>query len=267
MSFLRIFQHLLPTGEAWRTTVEKTLRSFFAGLAIPPTAVRTYVDEVWEDAFPSTTRELTEWQRQFGLEVSGNIAEQRTALEGEWAATGGQSPHYIQTVLHTAGFDNIFVHEWWESVDPWVARDPRDYTDQPLIGTFQCTGYTSGPPFDPEDALDEQPQCSPYGVDEFGDPYNQPQCNGFLANYPRYLVNKNLTNVAPPAIPDDETKFPYFLYFGAETFGDVTLFESQKERFERLILKLSPTQQWLVTMVNYVADFDIFDDEFDDSFE
>jgi hypothetical protein len=267
MPFLRIFQHLLPRSEAWKITVDKTLRQFFVGLAIQPAAIRTYIDEIWEDAFPETTRELAAWERQFGIENYGDTATRRLALAGEWAATGGQSPAYIQTVLHAAGFDNIFVHEWWESVDPWVARDPRDYTDQPLIGTFQCTGYTSGPPFDLGDALDDQPQCSDYGVDSFGDSYNQPQCNRFLANYPRYLVNKRLTQDAPPPVPYDPDTWPYFLYFGAETFGDATLFESQKERFERLILKLSPTQQWLVTMVNYVADFDIFDDEFDDSFE
>jgi len=268
MLFFRVLTHLLPRAKAWRVTVDKTLRKYLLGLAGTPEAFKTYVDQVWEDAFPTTTRELAAWETQFGIERYGGTPERRVALAGEWAATGGQSPHYIQTVLHAAGFTNVFIHEWWASVDPWVARDPRLYTNIPTIGTWQCTGYTSGPPFSPANALDDQPQCSPYGPDPFGEPYTQAQCNRFLANDPRYLVNKTLTDEAPPPIPDDESKFPYFLYFGAETFGDdATLFESQRERFERLILKLSPMQHWLVTMITYTPDIEVFDDSFDDSFQ
>ena len=35
MLFFRIFQHLLPTGKAWRVVVDKALRRFFIGLAAP----------------------------------------------------------------------------------------------------------------------------------------------------------------------------------------------------------------------------------------
>jgi hypothetical protein len=268
MLFFRAITHLLPRSKAWRVTVDKTLRRFISGLALQPATIRLYLDQIWEDAFPSTTRELAEWERQFGIEDYGDIATRQLALAGEWAATGGQSPAYIKSVLDAAGFTNIYVHEWWSSLSPVTARDPRDYTDIPTVGTYQCTGYTSGPPFAAGDALPDQPQCSPYGADEFGTAYNQPQCNRFLANDPRYLVNKTLRDVAPPPIPEDPDTWPYFLYFGAETFGDdATLNESQRARFERLILKLSPQQQWLVTMITYTQDLGVFDDTFSVEFE
>jgi hypothetical protein len=238
--FFRIFQHLLPRGAAWKVTIAKTLRSFFLGLSEQPAVAKGYIDDVYFDLFPATTRELNEWEKQFGLELTDMtsapaVVAGRLALAAEWAATGGQSPSYIQGVLQTAGFD-VYVHDWWSSGPPYVARDPRDYTDLPLIGLYQCTGdafrYTS------------QPQCS-------GLP-TQPQCNAFLANDPHYLVNKDLTRRAPPPVPDDDTKWPYFLYVGGETFPDHAIVDiTRRAEFERLILKLRPLELWIVTLIDY----------------
>ena len=242
--FLRIYQHLLPTGAAWQITIAKTLRSFFEGLSDQPEATKTFIDDVYLDLFPETTRELNEWERQFGLPLTDMTSEPavvagRLALAAEWQATGGQSPSYIQGVLQAAGFD-VYVHEWWSSGPPYVARDPRDYTNQPLIGIYQCTGddefgYT----------FPSQPQCSAFA--------SQPQCNGFLANETYYLVNLDLTRRAPPPIPEDDTKWPYFLYIGAETFPEVAILQSaRRAEFERLVLKLRPAHNWIVTLVRYL---------------
>lgn len=242
MLFLRIFQHLLPRAAAWSTVANKTLRKFFLGLAEQPGATRAFVDDVYLDLFPETARPaaLAEWEKQFGLEPNGNETARRQALAAEWQATGGQSPSYIQGVLHTAGFDNLFVFDWWESGPPYVARDPNDYTDQPRVGIYQCTGddefgYT----------FPSQPQCS--------DLASQPQCNNWLANEVYYLVNKDLTRRAPPPIPADPDYWPYFFYIGPEEGPEevAVVDASRRAELERLILKIRPTHLWVVVRVDY----------------
>ncbi len=70
MSFFRIFQHLLPSGQAWRVAIDKTLRRFFLGLSQQPELTKAYIDDVYLDLFPETTRQLNEWERQFGLSLT-----------------------------------------------------------------------------------------------------------------------------------------------------------------------------------------------------
>jgi uncharacterized protein YmfQ (DUF2313 family) len=232
MLFLRIFQHLLPTGEAWRTTVDKALRRLFVGLSSSGDDARQFVDLVYLDLFPGYTRELVAWESQFGLSPTADATElaRRQALAAEWSATGGQSPGYIQGVLQTAGFP-VYVHEWWEppNVAPRTARDPRDHTEVPLFGTYQC-GMTIA-------------RC---GVPRV-------RCNRFLANEPGYFDNLDLTRRAPPPIPADTAKHRYFLYIGSETFPDrVQLPSERRAEFERLIQKIKPAQQWVVTLIDFL---------------
>ena len=114
MTLFRSLRHLLPTGRAWRLTVEKNLRRFFEGVAAPAEEARGFADNVYRDIFPGDTRELPAWDRQFGLPDSGlSDADRRNRLDAAWKAIGGQSPRYIQDTLQARGFD-VYVHEWWE---------------------------------------------------------------------------------------------------------------------------------------------------------
>lgn len=247
--FLRISQHLLPTGQAWRTTIDKPLRRLIDGFTGAMQAAKDFADNVFLDAFPDSTRELAEWEAQFGLDANPDDATRRLNLAAEWAATGGQSPSYIQGVLQTAGF-NVFVYDWWSSGPPYVARDPRSYTTRPLIGSFRC--HAGGA---------TQPVCRPQNSVA---PYPQAQCNAFLGNDPHYFNNKDLTPRPPPPIPDDPNFWPFFIYIGGSPFGTfATIPTDRRGEFERLILKLRPTQLWIVTLVTYSG---IFDDSFDLSF-
>lgn len=241
MSLFDTIKALLPNAAAWRIVTDKPLRRFFRGLSGAPDDAREFADEVLLDAFPDTTRQLTEWERQFGIRANGNTAERRQAVDVAWKASGGQSPRYIQDLLQAAGFD-LYVHEWWSSgPDPWVARDPRDYTTQPITGVFQC--------FDGPGA----PEC----FDGPGAPY----CNAFLANDPGYLVNLDLTKRAPPPVPADSSKWPYFLYIGAETFPNrAEVPDWRRSELEALVLKLKPAQQWVVMLVDYVGSEAVADD-------
>jgi len=233
MLFFRQLRHLLPRARAWDLNkATKTLRLFFEALADEAADDRGFLDDVYADLHPDTTRRLDAWEREFGLLPATAEANRRLNLKAAWKANGGQSPAYIQDVLQTAGFD-LYVHEWWvPGSSPRTARDPRNYTAAAYIGTYQCFDDTG------------QPQC-------FDGP-SQPQCNRFLSNSPGYLVNKTLRADAPPAIPSDQSKWPYFLYIGAETFpGKAQVDPERRDELERLLLKICPTQHWIVLLVNY----------------
>jgi hypothetical protein len=53
-------------------------------------------------------------------------------------------------------------------------------------------------------------------------------------------------------VPNDPTKWPYFLYIGAETFGELANVDpKRRDEFEALCLKICPAQQWLGILVEY----------------
>lgn len=232
----RTFQHLLPRALAWRTTIATNLRRYIEGLAAFAGDVRTFIDLVYLDLFPDSTRELESWEQQFALPGTGTEADRRLRLAAAWRAQGGQSPDYIQTILHAAGFTTVFIHEWWISGPPFVARDPRDYTTQPLIGFYQCEGSSPWECFDPGPG--EQLAA---------------HCDNTLANEPGYIVNLDLTPRAPPPVPSDPTKWPYFLYFAGEAFPELAPVDASRiDELKELLLRICPTQQWIVLMVDPV---------------
>jgi hypothetical protein len=242
LSFLSLYQHLLPRGLAWRTTVETTLRKFFVGLSGLPTDIRTFVDLVYLDLLPPTTRELTSWEKQFALNPGGSEAARREKIATAWSTQGRQSPDYIQRTLHAAGFTTVFIHEWWQSGPPYVAHDPRDYTTQPLIGIYQCEGST---PWECFAAGASQPLA--------------PHCDDSLINDPGYLVNLDLTRRAPPPVSDDPSRWPYFLYFAGETFPDLAPVPASRiAELKELLLRISPAQQWLVLLIEAVDETEGF---------
>lgn len=226
--FFRQLQHLIPTGQAWRTTADKIMRRFVLGVANSNETARSFVDLVMLDMYPSSTRALDLWEEHFGLFAVGTEANRRLQLESAWQQQGGQSPHYLQEVLRTAGFD-VYVHESFNTGSPRTWKNPRDYTDDPLIGTVQCGE----------------------AVAHCGEP--EAQCNEWLANEPKYMVNSDLTPRPPPKIPVDSNVYPYFAYVGGETFPNTADVDTaRRAEFERIILKNFPARCWIVTLVNYV---------------
>ncbi len=272
--YFRQLQHLLPRAVAWRITTQKRLRQLFEGLSGWPSDVRDYADSVYDDLDPQKTREVQGWEGQFGLMIGKpivgpsadtpeNVVNRRNALSSAWRQQGGQSPLYLQTCVQAAGFP-VYIHEWWTDDPPFTQaqcgnadvqcgedraqcsaglisrfkRNPLDYTHQPAIGSIQCGDgdqYT-------------MPQCT--GPETAG--VVQPMCNRFLMNEPGYIVNKGLNKEAPPPIPNNPDAWSYFLYFGGENFPDrASVPRARQEELERLILKLRPSQQWCVMMVDY----------------
>lgn len=228
---IRLFQHLLPNARAWRLTIDKNLRRFFAGLSVLPADIQQFVDAVWQDVFPATTRQLSLWEDQFGLPAAVlTDAERRARITAAWLATGGQSPRYIQDVLQAAGFA-VYVHEWWEpGTNPPVARNPNDVITQGAANTPFLMSDGGG------DAQD-------------GDAVAQDGATLSLTGY--LLVNK-IPGVSY-AVPTNPQHYPYIFYVGGETFPDVAnVPESRRDEFENLLLKISPTEQWIGVLVGYV---------------
>jgi hypothetical protein len=238
----RVIQHLLPQGLAWRTTVETTLRKFFEGLGAVGTDARTFIDLVYLDLLPNTTRELPAWEKQFALPKGGSEAERRLKLALAWSSHGRQSPDYIQRTIHAAGFTGVYVYEWWVSGPPFVARDPRDYTTQPLIGLYQCEGTD---PWECFAAGAQQPLAA--------------HCDDTLANDPGYIVNLDLTRRSPPPVPSDPSRWPYFVYFAGENFPNLAPVPSHRvAELKEILLRICPTQQWLVLLIDPVDETEGF---------
>lgn len=154
------------------------------------------------------------------------------AYEREWVDLSSQET--ISTDLavgnsgnsvYVLGSNTDTVYEYARTV---TAYDPRDYTTSALVGATQCG-----------EALAQCGELSAY-------------CGSQLVNNTGYIVNKTLNGQAPPPIPTDPDTWPFFLYWGGETFGDyAAISDTLREEFERLLLQICPTHLWLVTMVAY----------------
>lgn len=264
MMFLPIFKHLLPNARAWRLTVDKKLRQFFNGLTGIGEDARTFIDEIWLDIFPQTTRELDSWNTQWGLRDTGITEQQlRDRLDATWKAVGGQDPRYIQDTLQANGFD-VFVHEWWETgTNPPIVRNPLMYIRRgsglPSF-TVEC-----GMPL----ALCGEPTAE---AGEGLNPTGYPLVNKIFVSEPDILplCGEEVAACGDPdalcgnyfqfrfelrqyIVPTDPKFWPYFLYIGGETFGELAQVDpKRRDEFETLCLKICPTQQWLGVIVEFV---------------
>lgn len=270
--FLRIFKHLLPNARAWRLTVDKKLRQFFDGLTAPlGSDIKSFFDNIWLDIFPETTREISAWEKQFGLRDTGiTEQERRDRLAATWRYLGGQDPRFIQDTLQANGFD-VYVHEWWQpGTEAAVGvkscttpRNPllyirREFTNVDLLvecgeanvecgESFAECGNRLEPSGYPlvnkilQTIADIVPLCGE----------TLAECGELEASCGNYTVFRN--SFVEYIVPRDSTKWPYFLYIGGETFGDLAQVDpKRRDEFETLCLKICPTQQWLGMLVEYV---------------
>tara|TARA_R100001224_G_scaffold48492_1_gene28032 strand:- start:1698 stop:2459 length:762 start_codon:yes stop_codon:yes gene_type:complete len=252
-------------------TAEKTLREFFEGVSSAQGDIKEFFDLIFLDIFPDTTRELSTWERQFGLSDTGiNEAKRRARLAATWKAVGGQSPKYIQDTLRGAGFD-VYVHEWWEpGSEPSVGaescatpRNPimwlrREFTGAVILvecgepdaqcgEDFAQAGNSLEPRGYPlvnkilETTRDNLVLCGE-AVAEAGEP------EALAGNYVQFSEG-----LREYIVPNDPALWPYFLYIGGETFGELAQLDpKRRDEFEALCLKICPTQQWLGMLVEYV---------------
>lgn len=236
--FLRLFQHLLPRSKSWRITIDKTLRQFFDGLTGLPEDIKEFFDLIWLDIDPQQTRELDAWEQQFGLQDTGiTEQERRDRLEAAWKQTGGQDPTYIQDTLQAAGF-SVYIHEWWvpgsePAVNVAACATPRDPSS--IVG---LEVFVSGRSY-----------IEPIYIAQTGGTNVQTgNPDSFTGHIDGFQTKEPVVE-----IPTDPDKWPYFLYFGAATFGTFANVPATREQeFKTLLKQICPGQHWLGLMINFI---------------
>lgn len=237
MNWLSTFKHLLPSGAAWRLTIEKKFRAFFDGLSGAPDDAKGYIDSVFDDIDPYKTTSLNTWESQFGLpNALLNDTQRRDRLAATWRFIGGQTPAYIQATLQAAGFP-VYVHDWWETgTNPPVARDPFDYLNDGTFATYTSVDGAAGMNDGAAGAQDGKAAA----------PSGYPLVNSLLE-----YVGGEFQRVQY-IMPTDPATFPFYLYLGGATFGDQAVIpSSRKSEFEELALKICPTQLWIGVIVRF----------------
>ena len=255
--------HILPKARAFRLSpITKRLTEWFQGLDNWALTVQDFVSYVFLDLWPASSRCVDLWENQFGLDSSSTLTddERRSRLDAKWKAVGGQSPRYIQDTLQNAGFD-IYVHEWWvPGSNPPLARNPLELleNDETIFQT-ECGELLA--------------ECGE--VDAY--------C-GLVQGTGELIVNKiqetrtvvtvlcgeslsecgevdamagNFTDIISDfkqyVIPSDPSKFPYFIYFGAETFGqNAIVYDDRQAELCDLLLSICPAHLWIGLFVNYI---------------
>jgi len=263
MTFFKMIEHLLPTGQAWHLTIDKMLRKFLLGFETLGSDVKDYFDLIYLDLLPRTTRQLDLWEKQFDIRETG-LSEQarRDRLDATWKALGGQDLSYLEDTLRNAGFD-VFIHEWFEpGTDPPVARDPTlvirrfafettfltelgDTLSQAgevvmqLGNSLDPQGYPLVNKFFPT----EKDLISDCGVATM-------ECGEALAlcgSYEQLIIRQK-----EYFVEDNPAQFPFYIYVGGPVFGDIAeVAANRRDELERLVLKHFAGQLWVGMLVKY----------------
>lgn len=276
------FKHIFPRAAAWLMPYAGNLRKYIEGLSEYPQDIREESDRVFLDIFPQTTRELERWEKQFDLSGMGTDQQRRDIIDARWKAQGGQGKDYLESVIHAAGFTDVYLHPWWNS--DGTTKNPNFWLQSSIIayeyytgkpgaqtgdGVTQTSGsrstsryiyYTNKTNAQTGDGVTQTAGqiialvLYPYytnkpgaqtgdGVTQTSGPLSSPR--GFL------LVNKG-PNISY-SVPQTIDEYREILYVGAEVFpnfADVPA--SQRDEFERLLLKYLPYSHWIGLLINYV---------------
>lgn len=252
-------KHLFPRALAWRMPWNGFLRKYIDGLSETPKDVKDFADNVYLDMFPQTTRELELWEQQFNLVASGTEQNRRDNLAVRWVAQGGQGKDYLESVIHAAGFTDVFLHEWWTPTGGggFTTKNPNLYITGAADVYFNQTGRVRsqfGRTKSEFSGIFTIPllYINQFGRvrSQFGRPKAQfnpdsPNAGGSL------LVNKGPDIDYP--VPQNLDDFREMLYVGAETFPNfANIPVAQRDQFERLLLRYLPYSNWIGLLINYV---------------
>jgi uncharacterized protein YmfQ (DUF2313 family) len=258
--YFNLFKNLLPKSDAFSIIIQKYLTKFFESLTCIPDDFRTFIDNIFVDIFPSTTRSIELWENQFGVRVpSSDTSIRRSTVSVAWGLKGGQSAYYLQSKLQEAGFD-VQVHENNPSVDPdiflssqfimtcdnsWAVCGNDDAFCGMTGGYVLANGYIAAS----SDLRDYLAVCG----DAFCG-YGLSVCGYFE----EYIINPKTF------IPPEDSDYWNFIFFiGGDAERDpvthqltsiatVILPASRQLEFENLILRIKPVNTWAGMIIEYV---------------
>jgi len=277
----KTFKHLFPKALAWSFPFNGFLKKYIEGLSETPNDIRDFADNVYLDIFPQTTRELELWEQQFNITASGTDQQRRANLAARWIAQGGQGKDYLESVIHAAGFTDVFLHPWFnadgstKNPNFFLRNSQTEYlfvTGQTGLqtgdGTTQTSGTLSisafvivtGQTGIQTGGLDQQTTGATFPFVPYlfytGKPNAQTgdgvtQTAGQIDPQGSLLVNKG-PNVAY-FVPQKLDEYREMLYVGGKNFPDfVDISITQKDEFERLLLRYLPYSHWIGLLINYV---------------
>lgn len=262
--YLNIFKSLLPKSKAFNLTIQKWITKFFEGLTALPDDFRTFLDNIWFDIFPETTRSIELWEDQFGLRMPpSDDTQRRNNLDVSWKLKGGQSAYYLQQILQDAGFD-VQVHENNPKIDP----------DNFISGEFACYcggtnsvcgnddaycgktgGYILANGFIPNssDERDYLAVCDGDGIISVCCGQSTAVCGYFE----QFFVYDTIYQ-----IPDDSDYWDYVFFIGGDATRDPTTHEltaietvlidsARRYELEKIILKIKGVHLWVGMMIDY----------------
>lgn len=253
------FKHLFSRSQAWRL-VASPIKEYIKGFSYFPGDLRDFIDNIWLDIFPDTTRELGKWENQFGIGQTGTTQERLDNLKGRWQAQGGQGFDYLQDLIHDSGYPQVFLHEWWFidgseviTINPNILNGVYEIYCLAPDSDCGATEAECGILLSTTDLVmlvNKGPELSSfdYGI------YCLAPDSDCGSTDAECGVLTGLTFVPIEyMIPQDPVQWRYIIYVGAETFGEVAEVPAElRGEFERLLLGKMPYQQWMGLLINYV---------------
>jgi hypothetical protein len=259
--YFNLFKYLFPKSKNFNLFIQKNITKFVEGLTAIPDDFRSYIDNIYFDLLPDTTRSIELWESQFGITGKKNgLTSRRLAVANRWSMKGGQSAKYLETSLRNAGFD-VYVHENNPPVDPatfligdfiMVARGDNAYAGRSdayagktTEGSLLVNGFISV-------ATDERLYLANAGNGTYAG--NQTAVAAYFTNF--FIQDKQYI------VPTNPDEFPFVFFIGglATRNGNNELIsiakaeveESRKDEFLKMILTIKPAQSWAGLIIEYV---------------
>ena len=262
--YFNLFKYLLPKARAFSITIQKNLTKFFEGLTALPDNFRTFVDNIWYDIFPLTTRSPELWEEQFGIRFpNSDDTTRRNDIDTQWKLKGGQTAYYLQNMLQDAGFD-VQVHENNPKIDPDTFIS-ANFVACCGLSTSVCGnddaycgltgGYVLANGFVP-DSSDLRDYLMVCGYDGFDD-ITCGQSIAVCGYFEQFVIVPVIY-----AIPDDSDYWDNVFFIGGDATRDpvtheltaietVTIDVDRRSEFEKLILKIKGVHLWAGLIIEY----------------
>jgi hypothetical protein len=258
--YFNLFKYLFPKANTFWLFIQKKLTQLIEGLTALPDNFRTYIDEIYFDIFPDTTRSLELWEIQFGIQSpSLDEIDRRETINQRWKLKGGQGPDYIEQTLNDADFA-VQVHENNPPVDPanflvgdfvmvaggdnaYAGRDDA-YAGKTTVGELLVNGFISV-------TTDQRLYLMNAGNGYAGN-------SKAVAGYFEQFLVENKTY----ELPTDPDEWPFIWFIGGDAVRNVNnelvsievvqIPAEREQEFKDLILLIKPTHTWVGLIVEFV---------------